>query len=75
MSKTTKTATATATAAAMEYEARLQAVRDLLKEIGKSLDKHEARQVNDPRNWGVVGDLGYAVKQLVEVKRFIGGEG
>ena len=57
------------------YDIRLGEVRGLLAHIAKAVDAHEARQANDPTNWGGVGDISHVAEELAGIWGFLGGKG
>ena len=59
--------------AAAEYKKRRSAATKELKEIEKKLKGMDARQKKDPENWGFVGSLGNALKNLKELSAELGG--
>ena len=61
--------------AAAEYKKRRSAATKELKEIEKKLKGMDARQKKDPENWGFVGSLGNALKNLKELSAELGGGG
>lgn len=65
----------TAVTADREYQVRLRDCRVVLDGIEKALKVHEARQKKDPNNYGYVGDLGHVEGELIEVARFLRGQG
>jgi DNA-binding response OmpR family regulator len=62
------------TAAAVEYIERQKTCRTLLAEVKAALERHQARQATDARNWGYVGDLGKVEEDLRGILLFVGGE-
>ena len=59
--------------AAAEYKKKKSAVAKELKEIEKKLKGMDARQKKEPENWGYVGSLGNALKNLKELGAALGG--
>ena len=57
-----------------DYKVKIAAVRDLLKDIGTALDKHEQKQANSPTDYGHVGSLGYVHAELKDIATFLGVE-
>ena len=58
-----------------DYKWELRQCRGFLKDIENVLKDHEARQKKDPDDYGYVGDLAHAAGNLVEVIRFLRGQG
>ncbi|MCW5769694.1 MAG: hypothetical protein KIT19_13530 [Phycisphaeraceae bacterium] len=57
--------------AAETYAAHQSDIARLLDVLGMELEKHEARAKADPRNWGLVGDLGKVRSDLIDTVAFI----
>ena len=68
---TTTRDTRTATQA---YQENLTALAETLKKLQAGLRKHRKEQAKDPLNWGLVGDLSYALDLAQQAARFINGE-
>ncbi len=58
--------------AAEAYAARHTECRQLMERIGKQLEAHQARQAQEPANWGFAGDLDYIAEQLAYVLAHLG---
>ena len=59
--------------AAAEFKKRKSAADKELKEIEKKLKALDKAQQKDPKNWGFVGSLGNALKNLKELSAELGG--
>jgi len=53
--------------ASQAYAAHMGAIRQMLTELGKSLDNHAKRQALDKGNWGYAGDLESVAEKLKDV--------
>jgi hypothetical protein len=59
--------------ATMAYDTKLRRVNVLIRDLGKLLVKHEARQGVRMQDWSFVEDLENVEERLTETVRFLGG--
>lgn len=52
------------------YQARLHAIRTMIKQLEGKLDAHEKQASARPTNWGFAGDLEHAEEKLAELVEF-----
>ena len=57
--------------AAETYAKRRSDIARLLDVLDMELDRHADRAKADPRNWGLVGDLGKVRSDLIDTVAFI----
>ena len=57
--------------AAETYAARRDDIARLMDVLQMELDKHDAEQKADPRNWGHAGDLGKVREDLINLVGFM----
>ena len=57
--------------AAETYAARRSDIARLMDVLQMELDKHDAEQKADPKNWGHAGDLGKVRSDLIELVGFM----
>ncbi|MBX3384171.1 MAG: hypothetical protein KF864_11755 [Phycisphaeraceae bacterium] len=69
----TKRTDKTEPTAAETYAARRNDIARLLDVLAMELDKHDERAKDDPRNWGLPGNLGKVRSDLIDVVGFISG--
>ena len=55
------------------YESREKEIQKSLKEIKSLLKEHKNRFLNDPKNYGFAGDLGYVLEKLDEINEGFSG--
>ena len=56
--------------AAETYRAHQADIATLLDCLRQELERHAARQTQEPRNWGLAGDLGHVRHELKELLVF-----
>ncbi len=54
------------------YTERHAECQDLLQRIARQLEQHNARQAQEPSNWGYAGDLGRVSEELAYVLASLG---
>ncbi|MBL9030142.1 MAG: hypothetical protein JNM80_00365 [Phycisphaerae bacterium] len=59
--------------AAETYAARRNDIARLLDVLQMELDKHDERAKDDPRNWGLPGNLGKVRGDLIDLVAFTSG--
>lgn len=57
--------------AAQTYAARRTDIARLMDVLQMELDRHDAKQKADPKNWGHAGDLGEIREDLINLVGFI----
>jgi len=57
--------------AAETYAARRSDIARLMDVLQMELDKHDAEQKADPKNWGITGNLGKVRSDLIELVGFM----
>jgi len=57
--------------AAETYAARRNDIARLMDVMQMELDKHDAEQKADPKNWGHAGDLGKVLSDLINLVGFM----
>ena len=62
-----------AATASQEYKERVKEIRKVLVSIEHALKGHEARQKEEPADWGYVGDVGHVLGELKDVSNSLGG--
>lgn len=67
----TKRTTKPGPTAAETYAARRNDIARLMDVLQMELDKHDAEQKADPRNWGHAGDLGKVREDLINLVGFM----
>lgn len=58
-------------AASEVYQEKQTAVRRLLLDLVNMADAHRRRQLQEPNDWGYVGDLAHVEERLKEVVGFL----
>lgn len=53
------------------YREKQTAVRGLLDDLGRLLERHGAQQTERPLHWGFVGDMAHVEERLKEVIGFL----
>lgn len=71
MTKRTPKTTKPEPTAAETYAARRNDIARLMDVLQMELDKHDAEQKTDPRNWGCVGDLDTVRGDLINLVGFM----
>lgn len=54
------------------YEKKVKEAKKLLSDISKSITKYSAKQKKEPRNWAYAGIMSHAVKELQDLKEWLG---
>jgi hypothetical protein len=64
-----------AASADSDYKAKVRDVRKKLADIERAIKDHERAQAVQANDYGYVGDVGHAFALLVDVERFLRGQG
>jgi len=67
----TKTAKELTAGIPSDYALAVKNVRNILREIGELVGRHEKEQKRSPQDYGYAGDMGKVADDLMDIKEFL----